>query len=138
MYQCNKDGGWLLPDVQLRDISSPIWYCISTPVITGSSWGKAETKFNMSWMMFWIIRWSWLVIIRINLSLAFVHLGQYLSITVLVCFYFINDKIKHSEQNRCRCLVLILHINEYIDQKYQSFVFLSLNRRKIKCENLLI
>lgn len=44
MYQWRIGAGWLFPDVQFKLISSPIWYCNSTPAITGSSFGKTRTK----------------------------------------------------------------------------------------------
>jgi hypothetical protein len=49
MYHCSSEAGYDLPDVQLRLISSPTWYCSSSPVMCGPSLGRSvKQKTNRS------------------------------------------------------------------------------------------
>lgn len=43
MYHVRIDFGELFPDVQLRLRISPIWYCFSSPLITGPDVGKSKS-----------------------------------------------------------------------------------------------
>jgi hypothetical protein len=81
MYHCSSDAGYDLPDVQLRLISSPTWYCSSSPVMCGPSLGRsAKQKTNRSgirvlsdvgpgtkYMKFdtWVGSWCWLIILQL-------------------------------------------------------------------------
>lgn len=53
-------GGWDLPDVQFRFSTSPIWYCLSSPVMCGPSRGRSIYIYMMWWSSSgcWLCR-SW-------------------------------------------------------------------------------
>lgn len=42
MNHCNIDGGCDLPDVQFKLMSSPISYCVRSPVMCGPSLGRSK------------------------------------------------------------------------------------------------